>query len=563
MWYIVKTDLYRERDAICQLLQLDGVDDIYFPNIRQEIAKIESDEKSVSFSSAISGILFVYAKNLEQLKKNLDFRGYFNEQSGRVAGNAHVFSMNSKAESLDEILSHAAISDEEIYRYKVCIEQCAAHTDDIKIVGKNFAELVSENDTVMITDGPFVGQTGVIKQVKSHGVKDRCLFYGLGGLCVQLAGIRRYGVIVVRESAKGTKAQLPNTWRYIDYLLGKLQASFFADTASAALRHILEQYNKVKDVEKCQTLLLAEAKAQRTETQGRELALQALWLQQIGDEELGALKSLNRFFQSQDNSVSHELIDLIPDMTLRPFLTPTSGVEMPKSKNYILFRHNNFVELICRVNLKKEFQKAEHYPALGITDVKGGRYTEDGKLKGKMRKGRPFQLSAKEYVYYVHVGLMASKDGEGITAMVNWGEFTHRYLSLSEEERQVFLDDLSSKGYQETHRLLSEAQVQDESPTLSGFICHIPDVTLEGILARYERAEKFNQRPLSLLRTFVPVAQLVRRCIPSAVEFWQRQRLLEWRHLVQRFVLLHNLPLSAHSKAPADKQSASRQTPAD
>lgn len=52
-----------------------------------------------------------------------------------------------------------------------------------------------------------------------------------------------------------------------------------------------------------------------------------------------------------------------------------------------------------------------------------------------------------------------------------------------------------------------------------------------------------NYPPISLLRTFAPVAQLVRSCVPSAVEFWQRQRLLEWRHLIQHYVLLHNLPL--------------------
>lgn len=543
MWYIVKTDFYRERDAIRQLLRLDGVEDIYFPNIRQELPKMEQDETVVKFCSAISGILFLYAKSLEQLKKHLDDRGYFKTQNGRVAGNAHVFSMNSKAESLDDMLRHAKISDEEIYCYKVCIEQCASHTDDIKIVGKDYAELASENDTVMITDGPFVGRTGVIKQVKSHGVKDRCFFFGFGGFCIQLSGIRRYGVIVVRESAKGTKAQLPNTWRYIDFLQGKLQASYFADTASFALRHILEQYNKVKDIEKCQTLLLDEAKAQRTEAESRELALQAVWLQQMDDEELGALKSLSRFFQSEDNSVALGLADLIPDMPLRPFLTPTSGVEIPKGKDYVLFPHNGFVELICRVNLKEEFQKAENYPSLGIMDAKEGRYTEDGKLKGKMRKSRQFQLSAKEYVYYVHVGLREDEGGKGVTAMVNWGEFAHRYLSLNDEERKFFLEDLLAKGYHETHRLLREGCMQDECPTLSGFTCQIPEITLDTLMSQYERFLKTKHLPFSLCRAFVPVKHLVGSCIPSAVEFWQRQRLLEWRHLVQRYVLLHNLPL--------------------
>lgn len=34
MWYIIKTDYYKERDAIKDLLRLDSIADIYFPNSR-------------------------------------------------------------------------------------------------------------------------------------------------------------------------------------------------------------------------------------------------------------------------------------------------------------------------------------------------------------------------------------------------------------------------------------------------------------------------------------------------------------------------------------------------
>lgn len=551
MWYIIKTDYYKERDAIKDLLQLDGIEDIYFPNSRTKLSETGKDWKAgVSFRPVINGILFAYISDSKLLRKNLNANGYFLKKDDtpgckrmQVAGNAHLFSFRGGSDGLGSMLIHAKISDEEIYRYKVCIEQCAAHTDDIKIVDKDYAELASNNDIVMITDGPLVGYTGVIKQVKTGGVKDRCFFFSLGGFCVQLSGIRRYGVIVVRESSDGTKAQLPNTWRYIDFLQGKLQASYFADNSSFALRNILEKYNKVRDIEKCQALLLDEARGKRTEAESREVALQAVWLLQAGGEELAALKSLSHFFQSADDSVKFGLAELIPDMPLRPFLTPTSGVELPKGKNYILFPHDGFVELIFRVNLKQEFLKAENYPSLSVQDTHEGRFTDNGKLKGRMRKSRQFQLTSKEYVYYVHVGLRDSDDGLGVTALVNWGEFAHRYVSLGDGEREAFLQDLLAKGYNHTHRLLGEANLHDESKTLSGFACHIPDATTGAIRVQYECSMASKHLPVSLLRTFVPVRHLVRSCIPSAVEFWQRQRLLEWRHLVQRYVLLHNLPL--------------------
>lgn len=510
MWYIVKTELYKEREAIKDLLQLDGVQDIYFPKVRQQMPEIGSrQECAVSFRPVISGVLFVYAESGVSLARHLDARGYFVEKEKpvgglredtasprkphRVVGEPHLFPMDYAPKTLEVMLRQASISDEEMYRYKVCVEQCASHTDDIQIVGKNYADLVAENDLLLITDGPFRGFTGIVKQVKSHGVKDRCFFFSLGSFCVRLSSIRRYGVIVVKECAKGIKAQLPNTWRYIDFLIGKLQASYFADTASAALRQILVYYNKVESVEECQALLLRAAKMQHSEQESREVALLAVWLQQMGDEELGALKSLRRYFQSEDNSVATALPDLIPDMPLRPFLTPSPGVEPLKGKNYVLFPHQDFVELIFRVNLKKEFLKAENYPSLSITDKQEGRYTEDGKLKGKMRKARPFHLSDKEYVYYVHVGLWDQKDGKGVMAMVNWGGFLHRYLQLTAEEHEAFLHDLQAKGYDETHRLLTQGEMQDVNATQSGFTCLLPDTDLHTIMTRYEWAVKWRK----------------------------------------------------------------------
>lgn len=491
MWYIVKTDLYKERYSIAELLQLDGIVDIYYPDSRRSEAQEEAtlqEAPDVRFRPVIKGVFFVYAQSQAQLLSHLNFRGYFmNDRDERLTGNPHIFSMDAASETLDGMLAHAQVSDEEIYRYKVCIEQCAAHTDDVRIVNEQFADLVAENDLVLITDGPFVGFTGIIRQVKSHGVKDRCFFFHFGNSCVRISGIRRYGVIVVRESAQGNKAQLPNTWRYIDFLLGRLQAAYFADSAAAALRKVLGYYNRARDFDQCLAMMLLEAKERRSQPEGRELALLALWLQQVDDTELAAIKSLRRFFQSSDNSVASSLAELIPDVSLRPFLTPTPGVSLPKGQHLALLPHDRFVELVIRVNLKADFLRAEDYPSLAVADSHGDRFTQDGKLKGKMRKSRPFHLSNKEYVYYAHVGLYDSADGSGVTAMVNWGGFLHRYVQLSPEERDAFLQDLQLKGYDKTRRLLLQADIHDESNEHSCLACHLSGVTVEYLKSLYDK----------------------------------------------------------------------------
>ena len=126
MWYIIKTDYYKERDAIKDLLRLDSIEDIYFPNSRPNPTDIGWDKKKVSFRPVINGILFAYVKDVKLLLKDLNANGYFlqkeespNEKRPQVAGNAHLFSLKGETEGLKSMLIHAKISDEEIYRYKV------------------------------------------------------------------------------------------------------------------------------------------------------------------------------------------------------------------------------------------------------------------------------------------------------------------------------------------------------------------------------------------------------------------------------------------------------------
>ncbi len=59
MWYIIKTDFYKERDAIRDLLLLDGIQDIYFPSPRLEGGEIRLTEspRHSAPSSAVSSSL--------------------------------------------------------------------------------------------------------------------------------------------------------------------------------------------------------------------------------------------------------------------------------------------------------------------------------------------------------------------------------------------------------------------------------------------------------------------------------------------------------------------------
>uniref|UniRef100_UPI0040294F0A transcription termination/antitermination NusG family protein n=1 Tax=Prevotella sp. TaxID=59823 RepID=UPI0040294F0A len=83
MWYIIKTDYYKERDAIKDLLRLDSIEDIYFPNSRPKPTDIGWDKKKVSFRPVINGILFAYVKDVKLLLKDLNANGYFLRKKSR------------------------------------------------------------------------------------------------------------------------------------------------------------------------------------------------------------------------------------------------------------------------------------------------------------------------------------------------------------------------------------------------------------------------------------------------------------------------------------------------
>lgn len=512
MWYIVKTDYYKEQEAIRDLQQLEAVGEIYFPVYRpKEENDTEGKAKGIRFIPVINGILFVYAASADGLKNHLNGKGYFLKKKDvgtssdgirrQVEGNAHLFGSSMDTDTLDDVLRLSAVPDEDVYRYKVCIEQRASHTEQIQIIDRSFNELVADNDLVQIVDGPFSGFTGVIKQVKSHGVKDRHLFFRMGNWCVSLSGVRRFNYIILRETSKGHKAQLTNTWRNIDFLTGKLQTAGFPDTASAALRNILFHFNHSSTTGQCRQALLTSANQQPTEDERRAMEQLAAYVLQMDHEELSALHSLKQYFQSKDNSVAQSLEQLIPDMSLRPFLTPISELNPPNGEKFSLLAHRGFSELLFRVDLTDFLHQAgEHYD--------------------------------------IHIALRQNR-GEGVTAMVNWGEFAHRYICLTQEERTAFLADLRQKGYASTFALLTTQSITDITPYQSGFTVELPTIVLSDIWQQYTQFQSGDRIPYATLRGFLPLVQLIRICIPAAVEMWQRQRLLEWRHLVQRYVLLH------------------------
>ena len=218
---------------------------------------------------------------------------------------------------------------------------------------------------------------------------------------------------------------------------------------------------------------------------------------------------LANYVKADGGTVEQGLKELIPDIVLRPFLTPTSGISIPQGQTFAVFRHNDIIEFVIRCNLREYFRGKE-YDADKYAPV----FDED-------------------YEYYAHFALFETEDGK-VKVVCSWGGFYDYYASQSRDDRQKFLADLESKKYPRLLHLLTQSEFKFEKINgIGGFSLAIDiDYT--------DDTEDLGRR-INDFFTLHP--SLFSQLSSAAVEVWQGARLLVWRKLLQRYVLLHKVPI--------------------
>lgn len=523
MWYTVKTIFDREEDAEKVLKAIPCIRETYLPYRRYLPSGINKASRP-RFRPAISGILFINVskKDTGKLKACLNNSGYFLDGNGKQYDfKAHLLSYSIDRITLDERISMSKVSPDAIALFKAVNQYGYSEKffEGMEIIDpKSYNILSSKYDTVCILNGPLFKLQGIVKQNLDKKNKDRQLYIRFGAWTMVIPNIRKYNYIVVREAPDGVKAKTVNTWRYIDYVIGKLQAAYFPDNASEVLRNILAFLSKGKPLDTVRHELLHSSLDINGMEEKSGIALQAAFLATADSQTESCLEALNSFFRSSGESLEKGLNTLIPDVQLRPFLTPTPGKEIPAKDVYTLLEHDSFTEVILRLDLKKMFVDEKYKSPKGI------------------------KLTKDDYVYYAHIGLRESDDHRKLTAFVNWSGFMNAYLLMEGEEREALRADMAKKGYKHTPALLSANMVFRQSPELSGFKMMIgSDDTSK--LMRKLRANLHKPLRFSLIRELYPVVELLKVTIPAAVELWQIPRLDSWRKLAQRYVLLHKMPV--------------------
>ncbi len=521
MWFIVKTDVFTEQESMETLHEKfkDTIIDFYFPKGRRTY-KNEQGEQKVRFSPVLQGMFFIRVENEKRLEPILSKYGYF-MYKGKDYGarssetvertfftKAHLLCADSKSRTLEEIVKQARIPDEDMERFIYFNDKLADGIEGLSIVDKRYNDLVLVNDTIRILSGPMAGWVGVVKQIKNKGKKDRHLLVRFGNnRCLNISNIRQYDIQIEHEATVGAKPEAVGAWRAIDQMIGYLQAKEPSKNASKTLREMFMDYQKKltvyrnrhsSDITYCN-------KVERKKT-----AHQQEVLSNIDASMRNNFRILANYFHADSGTIEQGLNELIPDIILRPFLTPTSGVPIPQGQDYAVLPHNDIMEFVLRCNLR-QFFRGKEYEADKYAPV----FDED-------------------YEYYAHFSLLKMETGK-VKAICSWGGFYDYYALQSKDERKKFLKDLESRKYPRTLSLLTQSECKFEKVNdIGGFSIETDiDYTDDVEAMAKSVAELFNIQH----STFNILAA-------AAVEVWQGARMLVWRQLLQRYVLLHKVPVA-------------------
>lgn len=541
MWLIVRVEDFKEQNTKEDLYEKypDAIKDIYLPLCRKEHVDARG-VKRLRFRPLLYGFLFVKVKSVSCLKQHINHKGYFvykkdaaYGRTGNVNGQqtvsmrAHLLCSHVQGYDQQTIIARSTVDNEDMERFMFYSNRYADNIEGLAIVDKCYKDLIGEHDVVRVLNGPLEGWTGVVKQVKHKGVKDRRLFVSFGNdHCLSISDIRKYDLCIEHEARHGQRSAEVGVWRAIDQIIGHLQAQHPTESAPATLRALLKTYNLKQSVRR--TAAMSDV-AYARQCQEVEVRYQNKVLAQLDASMHSNFRILAKYFKADRSNIDEALCEFIPDHTLRPFLTPTAGSVMPTGTDHVVLTHNGIVELIWRCNLRALFSFAQYAP---------DRYAPPADV---------------DYEYFAHFALLPT-DGGRVRVVASWGDFYDHLASLTADEHDQLLADLVAKKYTNMHHLLTSTlwhgakvpfppkmSLSHTAGSISGFY---HDTTVNYDLSHADCMATQVVAALKVPLPDAPSLSIFNALAAAAVEMWQGTRLLIWRQLLQRHVLLHKVPVA-------------------
>ena len=245
------------------------------------------------------------------------------------------------------------------------------------------------NEIIRVVDGPLAGREGYLARFR----RDKRLVFNMKALdsdryfAVSIPNVWSLRVVRLHNAEGDRQSAATAKERAADLLLGLLQACGYADRTLPAFHSIMETLATKPSL---------TGLRQTLDKQDRTALSQRLAALNTADAEL--LLNLARYEHDNPGYVRESWKHL----TLRPFLTPTSGVEMEEGTCESRLAHEGFMEIVRKV----EITEAVYYPSLS-------------------------RETSETDIYYAHIGMMPDGDDGGCLLFANWDAFLGEYFQTA------------------------------------------------------------------------------------------------------------------------------------
>ena len=376
-WYVMRTKRHQERKLVelleKQKAEAKNILEIYAPTHTTVNVRRDSDE---SRKPLFAGIVFVLATQ----DALMDF---IRERSGDVD------MQYERKKGKGERAAMCVIPEEQMRAFRDYNENYA---DKVVVLERPYTDYAfnaktdEPNEIVRVIDGPLAGCEGYICRFR----REKRLVFRVKGfepdswLTVSYPNIWDLHVVRLHNMEGDRLSVGTEKGRAVDLLIGFLQACGYGERTLPMLYDIIERLTArpslvtlCKDLHKQGDTALSQRLAQMT---GKEAEL---------------LVNLVRYERDNPGYVKENWSRL----TLRPFLTPTPGVQLEGGKAEAEFRHKDFTEIIRKVDITEEAYCPSRQKDETVTTA-----------------------------YYAHIGVLENRESDSYTLFANWNGFLAEYF---------------------------------------------------------------------------------------------------------------------------------------
>ena len=489
-WFLVCTKPGHEPD-LCSLIErekgkIGNILEVYCPTHTKVYVRRGDNEQRLPFFDGYVFVLATQGALVEFLRDN----------------DSDAYIWYNRKRTPDEKAVACTIPESQIRAFRDYNENYA---DKVIVLERPYTDYAinaktdEPNEIVRVVDGPLAGCEGYI-----------CRFHRKKGLVFRVQGImpgswltvtypNASDLHVVRlHNAERDRLSIgTEKGRAADLLVGILQGCGYGERTHSLFYELMERL--AAD-------LSLEALCKHLQKQG-EKAL-ADRLAKLTTQEAELLINLARYEHDTPGYVKENW----PRMILRPFLTPTSGVELEADKNEVELQHKDYTEFIRKVDISEEV----YYPSR----------QEDGKT-----------VTA----YYAHIGMR--EDNGNLVFFANWDDFLRAYFLTAGKANEKLVSGKvqtvrNGTTLTETEKLIES--FRNYAPTLYKVLTD-PDSAIIAVSDFKVGEETLNVLAIQASAQDKEAAKdkLIKTCVHICTEINTTNHLAVWRRYL-RTVWLHN-----------------------